>query len=120
MSWLHWATSRGTRATLAQVGSTLAKCPDPGPVLHDLLAATTRRVGTDSPRPTAHDRTGQLSDRERDVLQLLATPLSQREIADELHLSLNTVTTHSRQIFRKLDVPTRAQQSPQPTSTALL
>lgn len=42
-------------------------------------------------------------------LQLLTTQLSQREIADELHLSLNTVKTHNRQIFRKLAVSTRAQ-----------
>jgi len=54
-----------------------------------------RRLARTFPRSTAHRLTGPLSDRERDVLQLLATPLSQREIADKLQLPLNTVKTHS-------------------------
>jgi LuxR family maltose regulon positive regulatory protein len=40
---------------------------------------------------------------------LLRGQLSQREIAGELHLSLNTIKTHTRNIYRKLDVPSRAQ-----------
>ena len=41
------------------------------------------------------------------VLELLATDLSQREIGARLFLSLNTVKTHSRAIYRKLGVGSR-------------
>lgn len=41
------------------------------------------------------------------VLRLLATDLSQREIADELFLSMNTVKTHTRNLYRKLGVTSR-------------
>ena len=50
-----------------------------------------------------------LSDAELAVLRLLRSELSQREIAGELHLSFNTIKTHTRNIYRKLDVPGRAQ-----------
>jgi ATP/maltotriose-dependent transcriptional regulator MalT len=48
-----------------------------------------------------------LTDRERTILRLLRTRLSQREIADELFVSVNTVKTHSRAIYRKLGVSSR-------------
>src|SRR5690606_4783492 len=43
-----------------------------------------------------------LSDREIDVLRLLRTDLSGPEIADELRVSLNTLRTHTKNIFEKL------------------
>jgi DNA-binding CsgD family transcriptional regulator len=48
-----------------------------------------------------------LSDRERDVLRLLATDLSGPEIAGELVVSLNTVRTHTHRIYAKLGVNNR-------------
>jgi LuxR family maltose regulon positive regulatory protein len=50
-----------------------------------------------------------LSDRERELLPLLGGTLSQREIGAVLHVSLNTVKTHSRLLFRKLGVSSRAE-----------
>ena len=48
-----------------------------------------------------------LTGRELSVLRLLPTSLTPREIASELYLSLNTIKTHSRAIYRKLGVQTR-------------
>jgi LuxR family maltose regulon positive regulatory protein len=50
-----------------------------------------------------------LSERELMVLRLLATNLTQREIGRELFLSLNTVKSHTRSIFRKLGASSREQ-----------
>lgn len=46
-----------------------------------------------------------LTDREREVLALIAEGLSDRGIADRLVVSLNTVGTHVRHVFAKLDLP---------------
>lgn len=50
-----------------------------------------------------------ISKRELDVLQLMATGLSNEEIAGRLFVSLNTIKTHSSNIFLKLDVKRRMQ-----------
>jgi LuxR family maltose regulon positive regulatory protein len=52
---------------------------------------------------------GELSDRELAVLRLLPGNASLREIASSLYLSLNTVKTHSRSIYRKLDASSRRE-----------
>ena len=49
----------------------------------------------------------ELTDREIAVLRYLPSPLSQRDIAGELFVSLNTVKTHCRAIYRKLAVTDR-------------
>ncbi len=48
-----------------------------------------------------------LSERERHVLRLLASELSGPDIARELYISLNTLRTHTRHIFGKLEVNSR-------------
>lgn len=50
-----------------------------------------------------------LSKRELEVLQLIAQGYSNQEIADRLFVSLNTVKTHSSNLFLKLDVKRRTQ-----------
>ena len=50
-----------------------------------------------------------LSNRELDALKLLAEDLSNKEIADILFISLNTVKSHFKNIFLKLEVDSRAQ-----------
>ena len=50
-----------------------------------------------------------LSDRELEVLQLIAEGLSRQEIAAKLVLSLNTVKTHARNIYSKLGVNNQIQ-----------
>lgn len=50
-----------------------------------------------------------ISRRELEVLELMAAGFSNQEIADKLFLSLNTVKTHSSNLFVKLDVKRRTQ-----------
>jgi DNA-binding NarL/FixJ family response regulator len=50
-----------------------------------------------------------LSRRELDVLELMATGLSNQEIAGRLFVSLNTIKTHTQNLFEKLDVNRRTQ-----------
>ncbi len=50
-----------------------------------------------------------LSERELEVLRYIAKGLSNREIARRLVLSTNTVKSHARQIYEKLDVHSRTQ-----------
>jgi LuxR family maltose regulon positive regulatory protein len=57
-------------------------------------------------RPPAASGDG-LSEREVEVLRLLATELSGPEIARRLFVSVNTLRTHTKHIFNKLDVNTR-------------
>jgi LuxR family maltose regulon positive regulatory protein len=75
-----------------------------------LLARTEKTLRL---RATRRDAEGasfwELSERELAVLRLLASKLSQREIAAELYVSFNTVKTHTRAIFRKLGVASRAE-----------
>jgi len=50
-----------------------------------------------------------LSEREREVLTLLSGMLSTAEIASEMYLSVNTVKTHLRSIYRKLSAAHRGE-----------
>lgn len=50
-----------------------------------------------------------LSDREREVLDLIASGATNREIAGSLHLSPHTVKEHTSVLYRKLDVRGRAE-----------
>ena len=50
-----------------------------------------------------------LSQRELEVLQGIASGLSNQEIADQLFVSLNTIKTHASRLFEKLDVKRRTQ-----------
>jgi LuxR family maltose regulon positive regulatory protein len=50
-----------------------------------------------------------LSERELEVLQLIAEGLTNAEIASRLFLSLNTIKAHTRSIYGKLDVHNRTQ-----------
>nr|MBK9653290.1 DNA-binding response regulator [Bacteroidota bacterium] len=50
-----------------------------------------------------------ISKRELEVLQLMASGMSNSEIAEHLFVSLNTVKTHSSKLFEKMDVKRRTQ-----------
>ncbi|MEN8243049.1 MAG: LuxR C-terminal-related transcriptional regulator [Chloroflexota bacterium] len=63
----------------------------------------------DAPKPKNESWVEQLSDREIEILMLIAEGRSNKEIAEKAHLSLNTVKAHTRNIYRKLNVNSRTQ-----------
>lgn len=103
---------------------------DEGPPLVELLGDVARRgdpqvrqlaeqvLSADhptgaTPQPAAvvassgHAPVEALSEREMEVLRLLASDLTGPEIARHLYVSVNTLRTHTKHIFTKLDVNTR-------------
>jgi LuxR family maltose regulon positive regulatory protein len=62
---------------------------------------------TEDSAPVAQHLIEPLSERELDVLRLLGTDLDGPEIARELIVSLNTVRTHTKNIYAKLGVNNR-------------
>jgi LuxR family maltose regulon positive regulatory protein len=75
------------------------RCRDPG--------ILTRRLARRDRRP-ARAFGEELTTKELDVLRLLPTGQSLREIAAALYVSRNTVKSHVSSVYRKLDVSTRA------------
>ncbi len=79
-----------------------------------LAPAITRRLIEDfvqrpAPGSSRPPDLGALSERELDVLKLIAKGSSNTQIADELFISEATVKTHIGKIFSKLDLRDRAQ-----------
>jgi DNA-binding NarL/FixJ family response regulator len=83
-----------------------------------LAPAITRRLierfappeeAREAARPVVHRDLSQLTPRELEVLTLLATGLSNAELADRLTLSAATVKTHVARILAKLDLRDRVQ-----------
>ncbi len=60
------------------------------------------------PAPSAKPL-AQLSPREMEVLRLLASPVTYREIGEKLYISEETVRSHVKNILLKLDQPNRTQ-----------
>jgi len=81
----------------------VAKDGDAGSYARRLLAAFD---GTEA-RPVPQRLVDPLSARELDVLRLLGTDLDGPDIARELFVSLNTVRTHTKNIYAKLGVNNR-------------
>ena len=80
-----------------------------GPEWRSSRLATVLRDGPGR-RPVDDDPLAEpLSEKERQVLQFLPTHLSAIEIARQIFVSVNTLRTHIKAIYRKLDVNTRSQ-----------
>jgi LuxR family maltose regulon positive regulatory protein len=92
-------------ALLAEARSIVDRCVDPG-IAGRYLARVEARHGR-ADRPHVDQLVEELTERELSVLRYLPSQLSQREIASELYVSLNTVKTHCKAIYRKLGVEGR-------------
>ena len=68
-----------------------------------------RRAGFSSPDVRSVDTLGALTPREREVLELLVTGLSNADIARRLFISQSTAKVHVHHILKKLNVKTRLQ-----------
>lgn len=73
----------------------------------DLLAAFEEAPASE--RPTGRPLLEPLSEREVVVLRFLPTMMSNAEIAGEMFVSVNTVKTHLKHVYRKLDVSDRRE-----------
>ncbi|MFE5212608.1 response regulator [Streptomyces sp. NPDC056600] len=76
---------------------------------HTVLQPEVAEVLLSQENGSGEGRGGALTDRERDVLGLIADGRSNREIARSLYLSEKTVKTHVSNILMKLDVSDRTQ-----------
>jgi LuxR family maltose regulon positive regulatory protein len=79
---------------------------------YKLLAAFEAEEGEGTDKlylPTTQPLIEQLSQRELEVLQLVAQGLSNREISERLYLALSTIKGHNRIIFNKLQVQRRTE-----------
>jgi LuxR family maltose regulon positive regulatory protein len=70
--------------------------------------------------PPSSDLFEPLSDRELEVLHLIAEGLTNPEIASRLFISLHTVKTHTRNIYGKLGVHSRTQATARAQALGLL
>ena len=96
----------GARSLFEEARALVEKYQDPGLHLISMLDRTGRKLRFS--RRQAEP--GQdLSEVEREVLDLLARELRRQEIADSLYLSINTVKSHLRSIYRKLGVSSREE-----------
>jgi LuxR family maltose regulon positive regulatory protein len=118
----------GDVLTLAEPGGFIRTFVDEGlPMAHLLSEATTHGVMPDyvskllaafeyetkderrTIEPSPSSLVEPLSQRELDVLRLIAEGLSNQEICERLFLALDTVKGHNRRIFNKLQVQRRTE-----------
>ncbi|HEX5701525.1 MAG TPA: LuxR C-terminal-related transcriptional regulator [Rubrobacter sp.] len=96
----------GGRAALAEARVILEALPDAG-MFPELLDRQERKLRARKPREGQLN--GELTERELDVLRLLGSELSIRQMAQNLYVAPSTVRTQVKAIYRKLGVSSRAE-----------
>ena len=127
--------------TLAEPGGYVRVFVDAGPPIarllydalsHGIVSGYVQRLltafsdaGTEQSVPSEHQAPNAaliepLSERELEVLELLAEGLTNPEIASRLFLALNTIKAHTRNIYGKLGVNNRTQAVTQARALGIL
>ncbi|MFC5854823.1 LuxR C-terminal-related transcriptional regulator [Streptomyces chlorus] len=104
---LRGARHAHLRRPFVESGPWIGPLLDTGP-LRGLAAGWLVTGSVDVPPPGMKEPVEELSGRERDVLRRLARMMTTEEIAADLYVSVNTVKTHLKNVYRKLDVNRRA------------
>ena len=110
----RWPRSTGTGGRSWSSGAGWRSCCAARSAPAPRTARSSASCSTRSPtarrcRATSTPLLEPLSEREQAILRYLPTALSNREIAAELFVTTNTVKTHLRSIYRKLDVARRRE-----------
>ena len=116
-AFLHSGEYTGARDLLRADGSTvpidfaarLAAVDGRRLAIYGMLAKDGSRPTPSAARPPARSSTRPLTRREREVVTLIAMGRETAQIAQELHVSPETVRTHVRNAMAKLGAHTRAQ-----------
>jgi LuxR family maltose regulon positive regulatory protein len=104
----HVGDHQTAKAILEEVGTLMRGSADAG-LASTLLASPERSASAALTSRNEGCAVGEeLTPKELEVLRLLATRLSRREIGARLYVSLNTVKTHQRAVYRKLRVEHRS------------
>lgn len=115
-------------AELVRHNTSVLAIGHPGPTLHqlgsrhgvaavvsidahpELLVEAIETAAQQTSDPSGRIRNpGGLTDRQYEILGLIATGVTNREIARELHISVNTVKTLIRETYARIEVTSRAQ-----------
>ena len=92
MAWLL-----RTRRLLSQAYASAA-------AFEQALALSRQRLAQRAARQEVQARVGELTERERAVMERVAGGLANKRIADELGISVRTVEVHRARVFEKMDV----------------
>ena len=103
---LHAESAR--RAYQAGVRATVPYSNGTDGVIAALRGRTSARPVTTTLTTTGPDNRDRLTQREVDVLRLIAAGMITREIADGLGVTVKTIENHKQRIFRKLEVQNQA------------
>jgi LuxR family transcriptional regulator, maltose regulon positive regulatory protein len=107
----------GARAPIDEARNIVEAYPDAG-IFPDLIESLERDLGRRKQNERALD--GELTDRELAVLRLFDGELSHRQMGQSLYVSINTVKSHVRSIYRKLGVSSREEALVQARERALI
>jgi LuxR family maltose regulon positive regulatory protein len=95
------------------IGPVLRRDPELARTHQRLFAPARRRdhtpASTDAPRQAAVMTVEPLTDREREVLRHVSGMLNTAEVASEMYISVNTVKSHLKSIYRKLAAAHRGE-----------
>lgn len=97
--WIAIVYSLFDQELMSQFDSVITVNDSPSQIMDTLVKLLNSQAGTEK-----ETQTGTLSDRETEVLKLLVTGNSNREIADKLFISPHTVITHRKNISQKTGI----------------